>query len=68
MPSMSGDQLAAKIKALKPDITVYLMTGFGDFIEGTGENPDNIDAVLNKPVPLDTLNRKLAEMISSKTT
>jgi CheY-like chemotaxis protein len=67
MPNMSGDQLAAEIKALKPETPVYLMTGFGDLIEGTRENPPNIDAVLGKPVPLDTLNRKLAELISSKT-
>lgn len=67
MPNMSGDQLAAEMKTLKPETPVFLMTGFGDLIEETGENPINIDAVLGKPVPLDTLNRKLAELVSNKT-
>ncbi len=66
MPKMNGDQLAAEIKAINPDTPVYLMTGFGDFIEETGETLSNIDAILGKPVPLDVLNRKLSELISSK--
>ena len=42
------------------------MTGFSDLIEESGEALSNIDAVLGKPVPLDVLNRKLSELISSK--
>ena len=66
MPRMSGDQLAETIKSQRPDTPVYLMTGFGDAIKDSGERLPNIDAVLGKPVPLDALNRKLADLASKK--
>ncbi|MEM9157970.1 MAG: ATP-binding protein [Verrucomicrobiota bacterium] len=62
MPGMSGDQLAAATKALKPEVPVYMVTGFGDLIKETGEMPENVDEVIGKPVPLDLLNRKLSEL------
>ncbi|OUW17287.1 MAG: hypothetical protein CBD18_05025 [Opitutales bacterium TMED158] len=66
MPRMSGDQLAASAKAIDSGLPIYLMTGFGDVIKESGENPPNIDGVLVKPVPLEALNRKLSELIASK--
>ncbi len=66
MPGMTGDQLAAEIKADKPDTPVYMVTGFGNLVNEKGEMPPNIDAVLNKPVPLDVLNRKLSDLIREK--
>ncbi|MBD5778446.1 response regulator [Pelagicoccus sp. NFK12] len=66
MPLMSGDQLAAAIKHAAPQTPIYMITGFGDMIKDTGEKPEYIDEVLAKPVPLDVLNRKLAEIASRK--
>lgn len=66
MPKMSGDQLAAEIKTLKPETPIYLISGFSNLIERTGEMPPNIDAILPKPIPLETLNRELAKLISNK--
>ncbi|MDQ8187352.1 ATP-binding protein [Pelagicoccus sp. SDUM812002] len=66
MPLMSGDQLAAAIKQVAPQTPIYMITGFGDMIKDTGEKPEYIDEVLAKPVPLDVLNRKLAEIASKK--
>lgn len=66
MPLMSGDQLAAAIKRASPQTPIYMITGFGDMIKDSGEKPEHIDEVLGKPVPLDVLNRKLAEIASQK--
>lgn len=66
MPLMSGDQLAAAIKRVAPETPIYMITGFGDLIKDSGEKPEYIDEVLAKPVPLDLLNRKLAELASKK--
>ncbi|EDY84901.1 ATPase, histidine kinase-, DNA gyrase B-, and HSP90-like domain protein [Verrucomicrobiia bacterium DG1235] len=66
MPLMSGDQLAAAIKRVAPHTPIYMITGFGDLIKDSGEKPEYIDEVLGKPVPLDVLNRKLAELASKK--
>ena len=66
MPLMSGDQLAAAIKQVAPQTPIYMITGFGDLIKDSGEKPEYIDEVLAKPVPLDLLNRKLAEIASKK--
>lgn len=66
MPLMSGDQLAAAIKQVAPQTPIYMITGFGDMIKDSGETPEYIDEVLAKPVPLDVLNRKLAEIAAKK--
>ena len=66
MPLMSGDELAASIKALDPDIPIFMITGFGDLIKESGDIPEHIDEVLGKPVPLDVLNAKLCELAEKK--
>ncbi|MBC2604463.1 hybrid sensor histidine kinase/response regulator [Pelagicoccus albus] len=66
MPLMSGDQLAAAIKKIAPTTPVFMITGFGDLIKDSGEMPECVDEVLGKPVPLDVLNRKLAEIAAKK--
>ncbi len=66
MPLMSGDQLAAIVKDIEPKTPVFMITGFGDLIKDSGDLPENVDAILAKPVPLDVLNRKLAELAHSK--
>ena len=66
MPLMSGDQLAAAVKEHSPATPIFMITGFGDLIKDSGEIPENVDEVLAKPVPLDVLNRKLAEIAASR--
>ncbi len=66
MPGMSGDQLAAEIKAFNSNTPVYMVTGFGDVIKESGEKLSNIDEVLGKPVPLDVLNKKISELVSGR--
>lgn len=64
MPNMSGDQLAAELKAINPRIPIIMATGFGDIMSEDEENSKNVDLVLAKPVPLDVLNQKLSELTS----
>jgi signal transduction histidine kinase len=47
MPAMGGLELARHITAWQPDLPVVLMSGYG--AEGTGENPEGVQAVLQKP-------------------
>lgn len=59
MPELSGDQLAAEIKKLRPEIPVVLLTGFGDLMNAEGEKPAGIDAVVSKPFTMASLRSAL---------
>jgi len=63
MPGMSGDQLAASIKKLRPDMPVILLTGFGGMMKATGEKPSGVDLVLAKPVTIADLRLALGKVI-----
>ncbi len=62
LPDMGGEQLADRIKACNPGMPVVLVTGFvGN--DGDPETDGNaINAVLRKPVTLDSLRTALAEL------
>ena len=59
MPEMTGEQLAGKLRAVRPDLPIILCTGYSSKIDH--EKAENIDisAFLMKPVPM----RELAETI-----
>ncbi len=61
MPGMNGDQLAAIIKEMTPDIPIVLLTGFGDMIQAQGEEILNVTAIVSKPVTLTDLREALAK-------
>jgi signal transduction histidine kinase/CheY-like chemotaxis protein len=60
MPGMSGDQVAAAVKAVAPSTPVVLLTGFGDLMAAAGERPPGVDAIVGKPVTLAKLREALA--------
>ena len=62
MPEMNGDALAAEIKKLQPAQPVLLLTGFGDIMSGTGEQPAGVDLVVSKPFTLTTLRSAIAKL------
>ncbi|MBI3971640.1 MAG: response regulator [Chloroflexi bacterium] len=62
MPEMSGEQLAAALKQLDPDVPVVMLTGFGDLMAAVGERPAHVEAVLGKPVTLAKLRETLATL------
>ena len=62
MPGLNGGELAGLIKARAPSVTVILVTGFGDILEATGEQPTGVDMMLTKPVSMAVLRETLAEL------
>ncbi|MBI1930043.1 response regulator [Candidatus Poribacteria bacterium] len=52
MPEMGGDQLAAAIKEIMPNVPVIMLTGFGDLMNAVDEKPAGVDMILSKPVGL----------------
>ncbi|HTS19710.1 MAG TPA: PAS domain S-box protein [Verrucomicrobiae bacterium] len=63
MPGMSGDQVALGIKAVRPDLPVILLTGFGNMMQAAGETPPGIDLILSKPVTIAGLRSGLAQVV-----
>ena len=63
MPEMSGDQMAGFIKRARPETPIVLLTGFGALIEMTGEQPKDVDIVLNKPVTLGALRKTIESLL-----
>ena len=55
MSPMSGDELAAAVKQIAPQLPVILLTGFGAMMNAVGEQPAGVDAVLSKPLSLTEL-------------
>ena len=66
MPGMSGDQVAAAIKQIKPEMPVILLTGFGNMMQASGEKPLGVDLVLAKPVTIAGLQSALASVVASR--
>ena len=63
MPNMTGDALAQRIKTQSPDTPIIMVTGFGDIINSSEDPPEHVDLVLAKPVPLNTLNQQIFELV-----
>jgi ligand-binding sensor domain-containing protein/signal transduction histidine kinase/ActR/RegA family two-component response regulator len=63
MPGMNGDQLAAKVKSTRPEIPIILLTGFGHFMNASGEKPSGVDVVLPKPFTADSLREALESAV-----
>jgi CheY-like chemotaxis protein len=62
MPELSGDQLAAEVKALRPEVPVILLTGFGDLMNAEGEKPAGVDAIVSKPFTMASLRNAVAQV------
>ena len=67
MPGMSGDQLAAAVKARLPTLPVILLSGFGDLMRAAGETPAGVDAVLGKPITGSRLRQAVSAVVSKVT-
>ncbi len=62
MPEMNGDQLAEEIKQLNPRQPIILLTGFGDLMNGAGEQPSGVDLVVSKPFTLAALRSAMSKV------
>ena len=63
MPSMTGSELVARIRELRPGVRVVVMTGHGNILER--ENPPGWESAVHlpKPVDLDVLRATVARLI-----
>ncbi len=65
MPGMNGKELKLKIEALKPGIRCIFMSGYtADVIAHHGVMDEGI-VFLQKPFAVDTLTRKVREVIEA---
>jgi len=65
MPHMNGDCLTKNIKAVRPDIPVFLCTGFSDDITLDMMAQIGIRAVLSKPLSLNEISDKIGKVLKS---
>jgi len=63
MPKMNGIQLASLIRQLSEDVPIIMLTGFGDMMNALGEKPDQVNAVLGKPITGDELFQAIVKVI-----
>ena len=66
MPQMSGDQMAAAIRAVK-STPIILLTGFGDLMRSARGRPEGVDLILRKPVAMSSLREAVAKVTSDRT-
>jgi signal transduction histidine kinase/CheY-like chemotaxis protein len=62
MPVMTGWQLAAAVKALRPDLAVGIVSDRGEVAQATPGVPATIDFVLARPVTLEGLDEVLGRL------
>jgi signal transduction histidine kinase/ActR/RegA family two-component response regulator len=65
MPEMSGDRLALEAKRVAPLVPILMLSGFGEFMNATGEHPEGVDAVISKPITIDGLRDAIAMVASA---
>ena len=64
MPGMFGSELAAKVRKVRPDIPVILLTGHMGRNTGKILESGNVDKILSKPVSLIGLERAIDDVLS----
>jgi signal transduction histidine kinase len=64
MPGITGEQLAAGIKAIRPETRVILLTGYGSAGD-RNRYASCIDMVVDKPATRETLRRAICQVMAS---
>jgi DNA-binding NtrC family response regulator len=59
---MNGDELALAIKKIDPELPVIMLTGFGDFMRASGEQPEGIRDIVSKPIKVNELRQALGKI------
>ena len=63
MPEMNGVELARNLKAVRDDIIVAVMSGFGGAAESSADG-EIVDQFLTKPLLLDDLSKALGALLA----
>ena len=63
MPDMTGRELAAELKSIRPDIPIILCTGYSDQINEENARTMGISAFLLKPIIMRDISRTIREIL-----
>ena len=63
MPKMMGTQLAGKIKQIRPDVPVLLITGFSDRVKKDNIHEFHVDEHLLKPWDYEELSTTIRKLL-----
>lgn len=63
MPSMTGDELVARVRARHPTVKALFVTGHGDILDGEAPEWWRNEAHLSKPFGATTLQRTVNDLI-----
>jgi len=64
MPHMTGLELAARLRAMRPDVPIVLMTGFSQQLDRARARADGIASVVMKPYTLAKLAQAASEALN----
>jgi DNA-binding response OmpR family regulator len=62
MPGMNGAQLAAGIKAVRPNFPVILLSGFPELLDPA--KPPPVDAIVTKPFAVDEILSLITKLLA----
>ena len=65
MPGMRGDQLAAGVKAIRPELPIILCSGYSEYAD-PDNLPEGADALLGKPFSSDELLKTVGRILAVK--
>ncbi len=63
MPSMTGDELVARVRARHPRVKALIVTGHSDFLDGEAPEWWTTEAHLSKPFGATVLQRTVNDLI-----
>ncbi|MCF8044894.1 MAG: response regulator, partial [Desulfarculaceae bacterium] len=66
MPNMAGDELARKVKQIRPETPVILCTGFSEKVNKDRIGDVRIDGFLMKPIDLARMAAKVRELLDAE--
>ena len=66
MPGMKGDQLAARIKAIRPDQPIIMATAFADEFKTFGRPSGGVDFLLFKPFSIADLREAIDQVLPGR--
>ena len=66
MPNLGGRELANRLSESRPEMKVLFMSGYPDHAAWNSGQSDEVEAVLQKPFPLDLLARKIRSLLDNE--
>ena len=66
MPRMGGPELAVRLADLHPQMKVIYMSGYAEYAKDNRKLADSEKVILQKPFALDTLARKVREVLAAQ--